>query len=266
MLTVCTMDMVTGDDEAALAEAEDVLESSLSPREFARRGSRAAARANSMWLGSAEVLRCFGVERGAEVLAEQAALVMQGRHAVTGAQVLRPQGGVVSSYDVTFWAPESLAWIWTQSKEKLQAKIEQAVIAAAEYSLASLTQSGLVVAPALGFGASTVLHVTTWTVDEETGVPGPLLHVHSYLAAVLDADGILRVPRKKELFGNDGILAAGAAGRLVLADSIRKLGFGIEASTGPKKRYFEVAGVPKELLRSGVWTHAECTHPPVLRG
>ncbi len=266
MLTACNMDMVADDDEAALAEAEDMLEPSLSPRVFARAGSRAASRANSMWLGSAEVLRRFGVERGAEVLAEQAALVMQGRHSVTGAQVLRPQNGVVSSYELTFWAPESLAWIWTQSKEKLQAKIEQAVIAAADYSLTYLTQSGLGGAPTLGFGASTVLHVRTWTVDEETGVPGPLLHVHSYLSAVLDADGILRAPQKKELFGNDAILAAGAAGRLVLAESLTKLGFGIESSTGPKKRYFEVRGVPKELLCSGVWTHAECTHPPTLKG
>jgi hypothetical protein len=155
------------------------------------------------------------------LLAAQAALVMQGRHAVTGAQMLRPQDGVVSSYEVTFWAPESLAWLWTQSKEKLQVKIEQAVIAAADHSRAYLTQSGLAGAPAQGFGASTVLHVRTWTVDEETGVPGPLLHVHSYLAAVLDADGVLRVPRKRELFGSDGILSSEGASALRRLDARR---------------------------------------------
>jgi TrwC relaxase len=266
MLTVCKMNMVAGDDQAALAEAEDMLEFSLSPQALGQTGSRAAARANSMWLGSAEVLRRFGVRRGAEVLTQQAALVLQGRHTITKAQVIQPQNGIVRSYEVTFWAPESLAWIWTQSKEKLQAQIEQAVGAAADYALTYLTQSGLAGPPARGFGASTVLHVRTWTVDEETGVPGPLLHVHSHLAAVLEADKILKAPNGQVLFGNDAILAAGAVGRSVLAEKLRKLGFGIEPMTGPQRRYFEVVGVPKELLRADAWRLAECTHTPVLRG
>lgn len=74
MLTICNVNIVESDDEAALAEAGDVLDSSLSPSAFARPGSRAAATANSMWLGSEEVLRRFGVKRGAEVFAKQAAL------------------------------------------------------------------------------------------------------------------------------------------------------------------------------------------------
>lgn len=129
-----------------------------------------------------------------------------------------------------------------------------------------LTQSGLNGAPALGHGASVILHVRMPTADEETEVPGPVLHVHSHLAAVLDADEVLRAPNGKMLFGNDAILAAGAAGRAVLAQEIRKFGFGIEGQTGPKGRYFEVAGVPKNLLRSDFWTRAECIHRPVLRG
>jgi hypothetical protein len=264
MLTVCNLNIAAGDDEAALAQAGELLEPSLSPDAFTQPDGRATA--NSMWLGSAEALRRFGVRRGAEVLEGQAALVLQGRHTATNAEVVPARNGMARSYDVTFWAPESLAWVWAQSDERLRAQIEHAVLDGADYSVQYLTQSGLNGAPALGHAAPVVLHVTTPDVDEKVGVPRPVLHAHSCLVAVLGADKILRAPDGAMLFGNDAIFAAGAAGRLVLAEEIGKLGFGIEAQTGPKRRYFEVAGVPKNLLSSNFWARAKCTRQPVLRG
>jgi hypothetical protein len=256
MLTVRKMTVVTGDQEEALAEAGDVLEPSLSPRELARPGSRAEARANAMWLGSPEALERLGLERGAEVTAGQLALVLQGRHAITGKQVLRPRNGAVRSFELTSWAPESVAWVWYKADDKRRARIEHAMFVAADSSIAYLTQQGG--KPSAEFAASVTLHVRTRTAPGSTGEPGPLLHVHCHLAAVLSPDKVLRVPDGTMLSGDAVISAGGAAGRVVLADKLRELGFQIEAMTGPGGRYFEIAGVPEGMLRSGVWTHAEC--------
>lgn len=256
MLRVRKMTVVTGDQEEALAKAGDVLEPSLSPREFARPGSLAEARANSMWLGSPAGLGRLGLERGAEVTVRQLALVLQGRHAITGRQVLQPRNGAIGSFELTFWAPESVAWVWYKADDELRARIEHAVIVAADYSLAYLAQQGG--EPSAEFAVSVTLHVRTWTAPGGAGVPGPLLHVHCHLAAVLGPDGVLRVPDGAMLSGDGVTRAGGAAGRAVLADKLRELGFQIEAGTGPGGRYFEVAGVPEGMLRSGVWAHAEC--------
>lgn len=264
MLTVRKMTVVAGDQEKVLAEARDVLESSLSPREFARPGSQVPARANAMWLGSPEALERLGLERGTEVTARQLALVLQGRGAITGKQVLRPRNGAVRSFELTFWAPESVAWVWFNADGELRAQIEYAMFAAADYSLAYLTQC--VGELSVEFAASETLHVRTRTPLGGaglggTGVPGPLLHVHCHLAAVLGPDGILGVPDGAMLSGDGVMLAGGAAGRAVLAEKLRELGFRLEAMTGPDRRYFEIAGVPEGMLRSGVWTHAECAGP-----
>jgi hypothetical protein len=64
-----------------------------------------------MWLGSSGVLRGLGLERGAEATARQLALVLMGRHALTRTQLLQPGNGVVRSFELTFWAPESVAWV-----------------------------------------------------------------------------------------------------------------------------------------------------------
>jgi hypothetical protein len=256
MLKVRKMTLAAGDQEEALAEAGGVLEPSLSPGELARPGSRAAAAANSMWLESPTALGRLGLERGAEATVRQLALVLQGRHALTGKQVLQPRNGAIRSFELTFWAPESVAWVWLQADDGLRARIEHAMIKAAVNSIAYLAQQGG--ESSAEFAASMTLHVRTWTAPGGRGMPGPLLHVHCHLVAILGPDGVLRAPDSTMLSGDEVIRAAGAVGRTVLAAELRKLGFQIEAETGPEGRYFEIAGVPEEMLRSGVWTHAEC--------
>lgn len=256
MLTARKMTLVTGDQEEALAEAGDVLDPLLSPQKLARQGSRAEATANAMWLESPEALERLGLERGAEVTAGQLALVLQGRHAITGKQVLRSRNGAVRSFELMFWAPESVAWVWYKADDGLRARIEHAMFVAADSSIAYLTQQGG--EPSAEFAASVTLHVRTRTAPGSTGVPGPLLHVHCHLAAVLSPDKVLQVPDGAMLSGDAVLRAGGAAGRVVLADKLRQLGFQLEAETGPGGRYFEIAGVPEGMLRSGVWTDAEC--------
>jgi hypothetical protein len=256
MLTVRKMTVALGDQEEAFAEAGDVLDPSLSPGEFVRPGSRAEARANSMWLESPAALERLGLERGAEVTARQLALVLRGCHAITGKQVLQPRNGTIRSFELTFWVPESVAWVWFNADGGVRDRIENAVIAAANTSLAYLAQQGG--EPSEEFAAAVTLHVRRRAAPGSTGVPGPLLHAHCHLAAVLSPGGALRVPDGAMVSADWAIPAGGAAGRAVLADKLRKLGFRIEAETGPGRRYFEIAGVPEGMLRSRVWTHAEC--------
>lgn len=218
-----------------------------------------------MWLGSPAALVPLGVvRRGAEVTAAQLALVLRGRHAITGVQVLRPRNGAVQSFELTFWAPESLAWAWYKADDTLRARIEHATITAADYSLAYLTQQDG--GPSAEFAAAVTLHVTTRTAPGSTRVPGPLLHAHCHLAAVPGADGILRVPDDAMLSGDGVMLATGAVGRAVLAEKLRELDFQIKAMTGPEGRYFEVAGFPEESCAQASGRTPSAPGPREARG
>lgn len=281
MLTARKITTVVDDQRGALAEAKCSLEHSLSPQAFRRANDPPDNRANSMWLGSAEALQQLGLKRGAETTAKQLASVLQGRHAITETQVRRPDSmssldmdnqprsdqqctpmrqSVVNSFELTFWTPQSIGWVWSQTNAELRAQLEHATVEGANSTLEHLTQTRPVVGgkePAQGFAASVVLHMRARKVRGEA-IPPPLLHVHCYLVGVLDSNRILRTPNDEAMYEDNAMRECGAVGRCELADKLVSLGFQIQPGTGRDGRYFEIVGVPQGLVRSDAWEHAEC--------
>jgi TrwC relaxase len=171
-----------------------------------------------------------------------------------------PLDGRVRSLDLRFSAPNSVSWVWAQADIDLRAELEQATFAAANDMLSYMTQTNPVAdgEPAQGFAAATVLHVT---VRDAQRVPPPLLHVHCHLVGVQEAGGAL-LPMAPKALNADGVArACGAVGRLRLAERLRELRFQIDPGTGFQGRYFEIAGVPRELLRPADSVRAVCNGP-----
>lgn len=264
MLTIRSISVGADDRTAAAAAAGHPLDDTLSPRAFARAGD-ATARANSMWLGAAETLSRLGLERGAEVHVEELARTLRGRHAVTQASVRRPHaaasGAAIDSCDLTFWAPGSVSWLWAQGDPQTRVEIERSMFKAADTAVGHLMQSVSAAGgrePVRGCAVSVALHVMTPASPGEQTSP-PKMHAHCHVVAVLDRTGTLKAPCGEALGAGDALRLGGAVGRAVLAEELGKLGFQIQAQTGPGGRYFEVAGVPEELVRrSTVWERAEC--------
>jgi conjugative relaxase-like TrwC/TraI family protein len=233
----------------AVTVAGDVLDDDLSPQAFAPRQAMPDNRTNAMWLGSEDALRPMGLTSGDEVTVEQLAAV------------LRTSQG---AFDLRFWAPSSVSWVWaTTDDAKLRTDLEYAMVTAANYLLAYLVETRPVVdneKPAAGFAAALALHVRAWRVEGHE-VPPPQLHAHCLLAGVVDDQGRARPANGDALFEETVTRELGAVGRAVLAEDLVKLGFQIESGTGYQRRYFEIDGVPKELLNPDAWRHAVCCEP-----
>lgn len=270
MMTLRKIQIAVGDSAGAIEAAAYTLDFADSPGAYARNGEGTEGRrATAMWLGSAEALRCLGVERGAEVSAEQLALALQGRD-VDGARARRPgsvpavgkdgrplldadgeplREPVVNSYDLTFSVPKSVSVLWASANAEQRVLIERAVLKAANAAVEYLIRTRLVISgkmPAIGFAASAALHVTARPALGAT-VPSPHLHVHMVMVGVLARLGLLRTPNSAALFKNSAMREAGAFGRSVLAEEIEGIGLQVEANTGRGGRYFKVVGVPDDL-------------------
>ena len=276
MLTIRKLGVTVGDDLRAANAARYLLDPADAPEAFVRVDAEGAdepgrgARANTMWLGSATALQTLGVERGAEVLPEQLARALQGRHVETGAQLRRPGTrsvpGVdaegepclvleqrVNSVDLPFSAPKSVSVVWSQAGPALREAIEHAMMVAANATLQYMTQTKPVVQgtgePADGFVASATLHVTARKAQGEL-VPDPQLHVHGVVVGIESRHPgawPLRTPGTDALFKHGAPLEGGAVGRAVLAEELRKLGFDIDWGTGRQGRFFELK-VPAPLI------------------
>ncbi len=230
----------------AVAVAGDVLDDDLSPRAFTQAQALPDDRANAMWLGSEEALRPLGLSNSSEVAVARLATVL---------------GTSRGAFDLTFWAPSSASWVWaTTDDAKLRADLEHAMVKATNYLLAYLVENQPVVdneKPAAGFAAALALHARVWRVEGEE-IPPPQLHTHSLLVGVMDDHGRIGPANGDALFGETVARLVGAVGRAVLAEELVKLGFQIEAGTGYQRRYFEIDGVPKELLNPDAWRHSVC--------
>jgi conjugative relaxase-like TrwC/TraI family protein len=281
MMTIHKIGVTVGDEHGALQAAQYPLDVADSPQAFARAGEDTDAgtgpvTANTMWLGSPGAVAKLGVKHGAEVVAEQLALALQGRHALSGRQLRQPgtrsvpllddhghpvldDAGEprtvteqrVNSVDLTMSVPKSVSAVWVVSGPQLRARIEQAAMAAANAALGYMTQTKPVVQgvrePARGFVASAALHVLARKAREQT-VPSPQLHVHGLLVGVEGPDGSLRTPDTAALFKRGAPLEGGAVFRAVLAEELRALGFDLEWGTGRHGRFFEIRGVPQGLI------------------
>jgi conjugative relaxase-like TrwC/TraI family protein len=286
MLTIRKIGVTVGDREEALRKAQYSLELADSPQAFRRADYYTdrepgldEEKANAMWLGTPRALAALGVERGGEVMPEQLATALQGRHTLTGEQVRRPgtrqveatdENGPlkdpdgnpymiseqrVNSVDLTFSAPKSVSVVWSQAGPAVRAAIERAMLRSANAMLTYMTQTKPVVQgvgePAHGFVASAALQVTARRARDEE-VPSPQLHVHGVLVGIEDEEGRLKTPGTDALFKHDAPLEGGAIGRAVLAEELRELGFELDWGTGKHGRFFEIRGVPQELI--DVWS------------
>jgi hypothetical protein len=97
--------------------------------------------------------------------------------------------------------------------------------------------------PAAGYAAAAALHVVARAARGEA-MPWPQLHVHAVVVGVGRGDGFFASPELSGMYRYDAPLEGGAVARARLAESLVELGFGIER----RGRYFEVRGVPAELI------------------
>jgi conjugative relaxase-like TrwC/TraI family protein len=258
----------------ALAAARYALEPSEGPEAYVREGEdpEAPQWGGTVWLGSEEALKQLGVERGKAVELEELTAALQGRHAITGAQVRKAgpspvkdaEGNVVldergepktkqvvNSYDLTFSVPKSVSVMWSQADARLRNELEQTIVDAANTALEHTVRTRPVVGGSevgRGFAASASLHVVARTADGDPA-PAPQLHVHLHLVGVVGESGRLRTPDGYALYKDSAMREMGAVGRGVLARRLEKMGFEIRARTGRGGRYFELAGVPTELCK-----------------
>ena len=167
-------------------------EYSGSPQAFGRRShygrpyACTLGRANAMCVGSSTALGVVGLKPGGDVQVDQLVLVLEGKHAGTGTQVRRagwrppmdndrqPRSDgrgeplrelVVSSSELTLWAPKWVSVLWSQGDLELHAQIEGAMVVPANAAVSYLTQArrGEGQGPGAGVAASLALHVTART-------------------------------------------------------------------------------------------------------
>ncbi|WP_160165483.1 MobF family relaxase [Conexibacter woesei] len=242
-----------------------------------------APKASAMWVGSPNALAAIGLEAGAEVLSAQLESALQGRHVDSGEEVRKP-GTItrdavdakgrprydakgkrvrekvkgVTSLDMTFSVPKSVSVLWSQASPEQRAEIERALLRAANAALEHMVQTKGVVfrrgpdgvrvrEPAVGMVATLALHVTARRAHGEA-VPSPQLHVHGIVVGVERADGKLVTPDSFRLFKDDAPLEGAAVGRATLAHDLVGLGYRVESGTGRNERFFEIRGVPHELM------------------
>ncbi|NEA20188.1 relaxase domain-containing protein [Streptomyces halstedii] len=233
----------------ARPEAERAAEPSVMPAAFARPEDPQDRRTHTVWTGSAAALGILGLRRGSEVAPGPLMGAISGRHPERRVRVCADG----DAFDLTFLAPDSVSWLWSQGDFALRADLEQAVLAAADRCVDHLVRTRPLVdgvEPGRGYAAALALHAVG-TPQPWTQPPPPLLHVHAYLVGVLDAAGALRGPHYGELHEKTLTREGGAVGRAALANDLRDFGFTITSGTGPDACGFEVTGVPEALLQSG---------------
>ncbi|WP_067473707.1 relaxase domain-containing protein [Actinomadura hibisca] len=263
MLTVQTITLpATPDGHETCAIQANALAEDLSPRAFARTDT-SRQRANSMWLGSERALSFAGVKLGAEVTGNELALLLRGCDPIYGPANIKPADRRrATTGHLIFSAPNSVSWIWAQTTDaSLREGIKQAMMNAAHRTLGHLARTRPLLdgeQPGTGYAAAAVLHVIA---RDSPQPPPPLLHVHCYLIGITDQLGDTWTPNaealSEETVGREG----GAVGRAKLAEQLAELGFQIRGRTGPGGRYFEVEGVPTEILRPEMSVRAQCDGP-----
>jgi conjugative relaxase-like TrwC/TraI family protein len=164
-------------------------------------------------------------------------------------------GEAVSAIDATFSAPKSVSATWAIADSGLRTEIERAheaaIDRALEYSLAHvpmtrerLDQRTVIHTKPTGVIATSWRHTTARAVGDQP--PDPQLHSHVLLHGAVRGDGrVVAIDSRMWLVHQREI---GAAYRSELARELNRLGFEIERGTGRGGRYFEIAGIPPELV------------------
>jgi conjugative relaxase-like TrwC/TraI family protein len=211
------------------------------------------------WLADTETLERLGVQAGGPVDGADFIALMEGRHPGTD-RWLRPEGaggGRGGGIDVTFSAPKSVSTVWALGDPWQREQIEQAHGRAVEQTIHHLREqvpvvrrrySGQVVEENAKDVIATEYRHTTARGVSGAQAPDPQLHSHVVITgAVRDDDRIVAVA-SRPIFRNAREL--GAFYRSALADELVRDGYAIEQGTGKDGRYFEIAGVPRDLCEA----------------
>ena len=217
------------------------------------------AQAPGRWLADAETLERLGVQPGGPVDGADFIALMEGRHPGTG-RWLRPEGaggGRGGGIDVTFSAPKSVSTVWALGDPWQREQIEQAHARAVEQTIHHLREqvpvvrrrySGQVVEEHAKDVIATEYRHTTARGVSGAQAPDPQLHSHVVITGAVREDHRIVAVASRPIFRSAREL--GAFYRSALADELVREGYAIEQGTGKDGRYFEIAGVPRDLCEA----------------
>jgi len=212
--------------------------------------------APGQWLADTETLQRLGIHAGGPVDGADFIALMEGRHPGTG-RWLRPEGaggGRGGGIDVTFSAPKSVSTVWALGDPWQRKQIEQAHAKAVEQTIHHLCEqvpvvrrrySGQVVEEHAKDVIATEYRHTTARGVSGAQAPDPQLHSHVVITGAVREDDRIVAVASRPIFRSAREL--GAFYRAALAEELVREGYAIEQGTGKDGRYFEIAGVPREL-------------------
>jgi conjugative relaxase-like TrwC/TraI family protein len=184
---------------------------------------------------------------------------MEGRHPDTG-RWLRPEGaggGRGGGIDVTLSAPKSVSTLWALGDPWQREQIEQAHARAVEQTIHHLRgqvpvvrrrYSGQVVEEHAKDVIATEYRHTTARGVSGAQAPDPQLHSHVVITGAVREDDRIVAVASRPIFRSAREL--GAFYRSALAEELVCEGYAVEQGTGKDGRYFEIAGVPRELYEA----------------
>jgi conjugative relaxase-like TrwC/TraI family protein len=214
------------------------------------------AEAPGRWLVSSETLAELGIA-GRAVEGRDFVALMDGRHPGSGRWMRRAgaDGSRGGGIDVTFSAPKSVSVAWALGGESQRQEIEEAhtmaVDAAMQYMAAHVPTvrrrygAEVVEEPARELIAVEYRHTTARGVAGGDA-PDPQLHSHVVITSAVRADGRMVAVASRPIFRS--AREVGAFYRSTLALELAERGYAIDAGTGREGRFFELTGVPQELI------------------
>jgi conjugative relaxase-like TrwC/TraI family protein len=217
------------------------------------------AQAPGRWLSDPQTLTRLGVDAGQPVEGADFIALMEGRHPATG-KWLRPEGaggGRGGGIDVTFSAPKSVSVVWALGdpwqREQIESAHARAVASAIEYlreqvPVVRRRYDGQVVHEHAKDVIATEYRHTTARGVSGAQAPDPQLHSHVVISGAVRQDERIVAIASRPIFRSAREL--GAFYRSALADELAGEGYEIERGTGKDGRYFELAGVPRELVEA----------------
>jgi conjugative relaxase-like TrwC/TraI family protein len=206
------------------------------------------------WAAGATAVGCDPAQ---PVGGETLRALMAVRYPATG-EPLRQVGGngtAVAALDATFSAPKSVSAIWALGESELRERIERAhelaIGRALDHAIEHVPmlrlrvdQQTVVHTKALNVVATSWRHTTARAVDGRP--PDPQLHSHVLLHGAVRGDGrVVAIDSRSWLIHRREL---GAAYRSELARELTALGFAVERGTGRGGRYFEIQGIPAQLI------------------